>query len=111
MNVNPDPDVMKRFSLILWHLQEIELPLEKLDTLLRFVNSVCEWSKRCVPGEQMGADEFLPLLIYVVAKCGFIGAEIETEFMWGLLQPSLLSGETGYVLTAMSSAVQVLKNF
>lgn len=49
--------------------------------------------------------------VLVVSKCGFIGAEIEAEFMWGLLQPSLLSGEAGYYLTALCSAVHVLKSF
>lgn len=40
-----------------------------------------------------------------------MGAEIEAEYMWGLLHPSLLSGEGGYYLTTLSSAVHVLKNF
>merc|ERR1712136_406956 len=30
--------------------------------------------------------------------------------MWALLQPSLLAGEGGYLLTALSSAAQLLKN-
>ena len=38
-------------------------------------------------------------------------AEIEAEFMWGLLEPSMLSGEAGYYLTTLSSAVHVLKTF
>lgn len=58
-----------------------------------------------------------------------MAAEIEAEYMWGkltynfiifwtdsfeilgLLHPSLLSGEGGYYLTTLSSAVHVLKNF
>lgn len=40
-----------------------------------------------------------------------IAAEVEAEYMWGLLHPSLLSGEGGYYLTTLSSAVNVLKNF
>lgn len=40
---------------------------------------------------QLGADEFLPLLVYIVAKCGFFSAEIEAEYMWGLLNTSLVS--------------------
>lgn len=58
----------------------------------------------------VSADDFLPLLILVIARCGMVGAEIESEIMWGLLQPSLLSGEAGYYLTALSSAVHVLKS-
>lgn len=59
----------------------------------------------------MNADDFLPILIYVVAKTGFISSEIEAEFIWGLINPSLLTGEAGYYLTAVCSAVHMLKNF
>ena len=59
----------------------------------------------------LGADDFLPVLIYVLVHCGLVAAEIEADFMWGLLQPSLLTGEGGYYLTTLSSAVLVLKNF
>lgn len=40
-----------------------------------------------------------------------ISAEIEADYMWGLLQPSMLNGEGGYYLTSLSSAVDVLKKF
>lgn len=59
----------------------------------------------------LGADDFLPLFVWVLVQSGFIAAEIEAEYMWGLLHPSLLSGEGGYYLTTLSSAVHVLKNF
>ena len=51
------------------------------------------------------------MLIYVLVHCGLVAAEIEADFMWGLLQQSLLTGEGGYYLTTLSSAVLVLKNF
>jgi len=59
----------------------------------------------------MGADDYLPMLMYVLVHCGMIAAEIEADYMWGLLHPSLLTGEGGYYLTTLSSAVHVLKNF
>jgi len=62
-------------------------------------------------GVLLGADDFLPLFVWVLVRGGMVAAEIEAEFMWGLLQPSLLSGEGGYYLTTLSSAVHVLKNF
>ena len=40
-----------------------------------------------------------------------VSVEIEADYMWGLLHPSLLTGEGGYYLTSLSSAVLVLKNF
>lgn len=44
------------------------------------------------------------MLIYVLVHCDQIHIEIEVEYMWGLLDPSLLSGEGGYYLTVLSSA-------
>lgn len=54
--------------------------------------------------------DFLPMFIYVLAHCGLVSAEIEADYMWGLLHPCLLAGEGGYYLTTLSSAVHVLKN-
>lgn len=50
------------------------------------------------------------MLTYALVHCGLIAAEVEAEYMWGLLHPSLLSGEGGYYLTTLSSAVHVLKH-
>lgn len=62
-------------------------------------------------GAMMGADDFLPVFVWVLVQKGMITAEMEAEYMWGLLHPSLLSGEGGYYLTTLSSAIHVLKNF
>lgn len=84
----PSPAAMHQISLLLLRLQEAELPLEKLELLLAVVSSIFD-STTHSRGQPLGADDFLPLLVYIVAKCGFIGAEIEAEFMWCLLQQSL----------------------
>ncbi|XP_055635039.1 protein sprint isoform X2 [Toxorhynchites rutilus septentrionalis] len=106
----PNPSALRQISSLFVRLQETELPLEKLDILLTAVSTIFE-ATNCCNGQQLSADDFLPVLVLVVAHCGFIGAEIEAEYMWGLIQPSLLSGEAGYYLTALCSAVHVLKNF
>lgn len=108
--IPPSNKAMRAISTILQRLQEVELPLEKLELLMTAVSVIFEAS-RCPKGQMLNADDFLPLLVYVVTKTGCVGAEIEAEFMWGLLQPSLLNGEAGYYLTALCSAVQVLKKF
>lgn len=59
----------------------------------------------------LGADDLLPLVIWVLVRGKVMDAEIEAEYMWGLLHASLLSGEGGYYLTTLSSAVHVLKTF
>ncbi|XP_058445672.1 protein sprint isoform X1 [Malaya genurostris] len=106
----PSASALRQISTLFVRLQEAELPLEKLDLLLTAVSTIFE-ATNCANGQQLSADDFLPVLVQVVAHCGFIGAEIEAEYMWGLIQPSLLSGEAGYYLTALCSAVHVLKNF
>lgn len=73
-----------------------------------FVKQVKAANQRCVT---LGADDFLPLFVWVLVQSGMLAAEIEADYMWGLLHPSLLSGEGGYYLTTLSSAVHVLKNF
>jgi hypothetical protein len=50
------------------------------------------------------------MLVYVLVQCGLVTAEIETDYMWGLLHPCSLVGEGGYYLTTFSSALHLLKN-
>lgn len=104
----PNSSELIQISLLFHRMQEADLPLEKLDVLFTVVSCIFDTAK--VSRHQISADDFLPLLIYTLSKCGFVGAEIEAEFMWGLLHPSLLTGEAGYYLTALCSAVHMLKN-
>lgn len=59
----------------------------------------------------LGADDLLPLVIWILVRGKVVDAEIEAEYMWGLLHASLLNGEGGYYLTTLSSAIHVLKTF
>lgn len=40
-----------------------------------------------------GADDFLPMLTYVVAQCDMPHLDTEIQYMMELLDPSLLQGE------------------
>lgn len=46
-----------------------------------------------LPGRMYGADDFLPMLTYVVAQCDVPQLATEVEYMMELLDPSLLQGE------------------
>lgn len=60
----------------------------------------------------IGGDDFLPLMIWVLVQCNVYTAELEVEYMCGLLPPSRLNtGEGGYYLTTLSSAMNVLKSY
>lgn len=45
-----------------------------------------------------GADDFLPVLTYVIAQCDMLELDTEIEYMMELLDPSLLHGEGNMLL-------------
>lgn len=44
-------------------------------------------------GRMYGADDFLPMLTYVMAQCDMPQLDAEIQYMMELLDPSLLHGE------------------
>lgn len=46
-----------------------------------------------VLGRMYGADDFLPMLTYVLAQCDMPELDTEIQYMMELLDPSLLHGE------------------
>ena len=50
------------------------------------------------PGRMYGADDFLPVLTYVIAQCDMLELDTEIEYMMELLDPSLLHGEGNSLL-------------
>ncbi|XP_076463753.1 uncharacterized protein LOC143295940 isoform X2 [Babylonia areolata] len=119
--IPPQSGDMERIKHYLDKMQRAYSPLKKLENLLSATSAIyaCvkvqgKQQKHHVPSRgpaSLGADDFLPLLIYVLVHCGLVSAEIEADYMWGLLHPSVLTGEGGYYLTTLSSAVLILKNF
>ncbi|XP_070579039.1 protein sprint-like [Ptychodera flava] len=89
-------------------------PLSKMDCLLKAVSTIYKSTQDTRPGHEavhsMGADDFLPVFIYVLAHCDVKTAEIDADYMQGLLEPNLLLGQGGYYLTTLISAVYVIKN-
>uniref|UniRef100_A0A3Q3B5L5 Ras and Rab interactor 2a n=1 Tax=Kryptolebias marmoratus TaxID=37003 RepID=A0A3Q3B5L5_KRYMA len=62
-------------------------------------------------GRMYGADDFLPMLTYVLAQCDMPQLDNEILYMMELLDPSLLHGEGGYYLTSAYGAMSLIKNF
>ncbi|XP_057367843.1 protein sprint-like [Daphnia carinata] len=105
----PSTDILDRATASMERLQRAASPLDKLEQLLDACTVIYNHAAETC-GESVAAEDFLPLLAWLLAHCGFSTAEMEADFMWALLQPSLLAGEGGYFLTALSSAAQLLKN-
>ncbi|KAL5008634.1 hypothetical protein ScPMuIL_014215 [Solemya velum] len=111
----PNGPAMEDIRHLLENMQKVYSPLKKLEYLLEASAAIHRCAANSLQSNRVqvpiGADDFLPLLIYVIVHCGMFSAEIEADYMWGLLHPSVLTGEGGYYLTSFSSAILVLKNF
>ncbi|XP_077138919.1 ras and Rab interactor 2 isoform X1 [Ranitomeya variabilis] len=91
-------------------MQKMYSPEKKVMLLLR----VCKLIYTCMEnnsGRMYGADDFLPVLTYVIAHCDMVEIDTEIEYMMELLDPTLLHGEGGYYLTSAYGALSLIKNF
>lgn len=112
----PNSSQMESIRFHLTKMQKAYSPLKKLEHLLKATQCIYEClntnSDNTLQGPiPVGADDFLPMLIYVVVHCGIVAAEIEADYMWDLINPAIMNTEGGYYLTSLNSAVLVLKNF
>ncbi|XP_053608353.1 protein sprint isoform X7 [Plodia interpunctella] len=102
----PSAAVLAVISKHFLKMQEADSPLDKLENLLAAISVMFN----AIRGERaLGADDLLPVLAWTVARCRLVCAELEAELMAGLLPAAVLAGEGGYYLTALFSAVAVLK--
>ncbi|CAG0888234.1 unnamed protein product [Darwinula stevensoni] len=110
----PNPMSVSVVRHFLLRMEQVSSPLLKLENLLSATTALFMAAKgeagRRSGGLSMNADDFLPLLMYTIVECGILGLEVEIEYMWALIHPSLHAGEGGYYLALWSGAVYVLKN-
>ncbi|XP_030052092.1 ras and Rab interactor 2 isoform X2 [Microcaecilia unicolor] len=108
----PTPDTLdlEKIKTRFLAMQKTYSPDKKVLLLLR----VCKLIYTCMEhnsGRMYGADDFLPVLTYVMAQCDMLELDIEIEYMMELLDPLLLHGEGGYYLTSAYGALSLIKNF
>ncbi|XP_039730323.1 ras and Rab interactor 2 isoform X9 [Pteropus medius] len=108
----PTPDVVdvEKIKVKFMTMQKMYSPEKKVMLLLRvckLIYTVMESNS----GRMYGADDFLPVLTYVIAQCDMLELDTEIEYMMELLDPSLLHGEGGYYLTSAYGALSLIKNF
>ncbi|XP_063247328.1 ras and Rab interactor 2-like isoform X2 [Prinia subflava] len=108
----PTPDFVdvEKIKVKFMTMQKMYSPEKKVMLLLRIcklIYTVMENNS----GRLYGADDFLPVLTYVLAQCDMLELDTEIEYMMELLDPSLLHGEGGYYLTSAYGALSLIKNF
>ncbi|KAM9317454.1 ras and Rab interactor 2 [Gastrophryne carolinensis] len=110
--LTPTPDAVdvEKIKVKLYSMQKMYSPEKKVMVLLR----ICKLIYSCMEnnsGRMYGADDFLPVLTYVIAQCEMLEFDTEIEYMMELLDPALLHGEGGYYLTSAYGALSLIKNF
>ncbi|XP_030637779.1 ras and Rab interactor 2 [Chanos chanos] len=106
----PDPMAIERIRHKFHKMRKMYSPEKKVTILLR----VCKLIYTIMQehsGRMFGADDFLPMLTYVLAQCDMPHLDSEILYMMELLDPSLLHGEGGYYLTSAYGAMSLVKNF
>ncbi|XP_060946750.1 ras and Rab interactor 2-like isoform X2 [Limanda limanda] len=108
--VPPDAVAIEKIRHKFLNMRTMYSPEKKVSLLLR----VCKLIYTIMQdnsGRMYGADDFLPMLTYVLAQCDMPQLDTEIEYMMELLDPSLLQGEGGYYLTSAYGAMALIKNF
>ncbi|CAB3398269.1 unnamed protein product [Caenorhabditis bovis] len=121
--VIPNQQTMENVKLMMRKMQSHYSPLKKLENLMKSVSMVvgCQDKSAALvneenadPAMQKGipaADDLVRWLVYILARTSTVGCEVEAWYMWELLpQPILMQSDASYYLTALFSAVHVLKS-
>ncbi|KAM4729732.1 ras and Rab interactor 2-like [Anableps anableps] len=106
----PDPVAIEKIRQKFQTMCKLYSPEKKVCMLLRvckLIYTIMEDNS----GRLYGADDFLPMLTYVLAQCDMPELDNEILYMMELLDPSLLHGEGGYYLTSAYGAMSLVKNF
>ncbi|XP_077586365.1 ras and Rab interactor 2 [Stigmatopora nigra] len=108
--VPPDPIAIEKINYKFHTMCKLYSPEKKVTMLLRvckLIYTIMEDNS----GRMYGADDFLPMLTYVLAQCDMPQLNNEILYMMELLDPSLLNGEGGYYLTSAYGAMSLIHNF
>ncbi|XP_066535725.1 ras and Rab interactor 2 [Hoplias malabaricus] len=106
----PDPVAIEKIRHKFHNMIKMYSPEKKVSLLLRvckLIYTIMEDNS----GRMYGADDFLPMLTYVLAQCDMPQLDTEIQYMMELLDPTLLHGEGGYYLTSAYGAMSLIKNF
>ncbi|XP_070805879.1 ras and Rab interactor-like protein [Pituophis catenifer annectens] len=108
----PDGACLERIQTKLSLLHQAYSPKKKETQMLKVCKMLYEaMNLHCEKAEPFGADDFLPVLIYVLVRCDVVSIQLDVEYMMELMDPSQLQGEGGYYLTTWFGALYHIENF
>ncbi|XP_045079485.1 ras and Rab interactor 3 [Coregonus clupeaformis] len=107
----PETTVMEKIQLKLMTLHLEYSPQKKIDLLLKTCKIIYESMSIGCPGRAHGVDDFLPVLMYVLARSNMAFLLLDVEYMMELMDPALQLGEGSYYLTTTYGALEHIKNY
>ncbi|XP_075795091.1 ras and Rab interactor 1 isoform X2 [Pelodiscus sinensis] len=106
----PGPPDTQRARHKLLRLLRAYSPCTQVTLLLQACKGVYR-AMGAAPDGSYGADEFLPVLSFILAQCDLPQLLMEAEYMMELMEPSQLLGEGGYYLTTLQASLALLGSF
>ncbi|XP_075304231.1 ras and Rab interactor 3 isoform X2 [Odontesthes bonariensis] len=107
----PEASAMEKISVKLNNLHQEYSPQKKIELLLKTCKIIYDSMSVSCPGRSHGADDFLPVMMYVLARCNLSALQLDVEYMMELMDPSLTLGEGSYYLTTTYGALEHIKTF
>ncbi|TNN62021.1 Ras and Rab interactor 3 [Liparis tanakae] len=107
----PEASAMEKISIKLNNLHLEYSPQKKIELLLKACKLIYDSMSVSSPGRAHGADDFLPVMMYVLARSNLSALQLDVEYMMELMDPSLALGEGSYYLTTTYGALEHIKTF
>lgn len=107
----PEAPAMEKISIKLNNLHQEYSPQKKIELLLKACKIIYDSMSVSSPGRAHGADDFLPVMMYVLARTNLSTLQLDVEYMMELMDPSLTLGEGSYYLTTTYGALEHIKLF
>ncbi|KAI7804546.1 ras and Rab interactor 3 [Triplophysa rosa] len=107
----PEMAIIDKIQIKLGNLHKEYSPQKKIDLLLKTCKIIYESMSVGSQGKAHGVDDFLPVLMYVLARSNISALLLDVEYMMELMDPALQLGEGSYYLTTTYGALEHIKNF
>ncbi|XP_020784532.2 ras and Rab interactor 3 [Boleophthalmus pectinirostris] len=107
----PETSSMEKISIKLSNLHLEYSPQRKIEMLLKACKIIYDSMSVSSPGKSHGADDFLPVMMYVLARSNLSHLQLDVEYMMELMDPALTLGEGSYYLTTTYGALEHMKTF
>ncbi|KAK1339438.1 hypothetical protein QTO34_020121 [Cnephaeus nilssonii] len=107
----PEVPVMEKILQKFSSMHKAYSPEKKIAILLKTCKLIYDSMALGNPGKPYGADDFLPVLMYVLARSNLTEMLLNVEYMMELMDPALQLGEGSYYLTTTYGALEHIKNY